>query len=88
MIPAGVSLGISDGEREVTGSMQNLVRAMQFGDMNLGTLRGGVSGQEPGGGAVYVTMNIYGAQGQSEAEIGRIAAAQLYRMFQQRSAGL
>lgn len=88
MIPAGVSLGISDGEREVTGSMQNLVRAMQFGDLNLGAMRGSISGQEPGGGPVNVTMNIYGAQGQSEAEIGRIAAAQLYRMFQQRYAGL
>lgn len=89
MIAAGVAVGISDGEREVSGSMRELVQAMTFGDQRFGTLRGSLyGGREQPGDQVQVTMNVYGAQGQSEERLAELVEQRLYRSYRSRKTGM
>lgn len=82
MIPAGMALGIRDGEDEVRSSMGRLSSALSLD-------RPGVAGRGSGAVNQYtVTMNIYGQQGQDVRELARIVEADLARKLDTRRAGL
>lgn len=83
MIPAGMALGIRDGEAEVRSSMGQLSSALA-----LDRPGGGIAGRSAGTVNQYVTMNIYGQQGQDVRELARIVEADLARKLDTRRAGL
>lgn len=82
MIPAGMALGIRDGEDQVRSSMGVLNDALAL------DRPGGFAGRSAGTVNQYVTMNIYGQPGQDVRELARIVKADLARELNTRRAGL